>query len=100
MIEQVLSCPTEALGRSKSTSIPWPNLSFFENSDRNRLVPKSFGFLPFWGNSGPVLGWKLTFFGHCTCMYKLKGFNKALIVMYAYIVGSRPAIKTRFIKVK
>ncbi len=26
---------------------------------------KSFGFLSFWGNSGPVLGRKLTFWGHC-----------------------------------
>ena len=25
------------------------------------LVPKSFGFLSFWGNSGPLLGRKLTF---------------------------------------
>ncbi len=36
-----------------------------ENSDRNRLVPKSFGFLSFWGNSGPISGRKLTFFYHC-----------------------------------
>ena len=33
------------------------------NSIRNRLVPKRFGFSSFWGNSGPVLGRKLTFFG-------------------------------------
>ena len=26
------------------------------------LVPKSFGFLSFWGNSGPLSGRKLTFF--------------------------------------
>ena len=31
----------------------------------NRLVPKCFGFLSFWGNSGPALGRKLTFFDHC-----------------------------------
>ena len=30
-----------------------------------QLVPKSFGFLSFWGNSGPVSGQKLTFCDHC-----------------------------------
>ncbi len=36
-----------------------------KNSSRNRLVPKSFDFLPFWGNSGPVSGQKVSFFDHC-----------------------------------
>ncbi len=31
----------------------------------NRLVPKCFGFLSFWGNSGLVSGPKLTFCEHC-----------------------------------
>ncbi len=35
------------------------------NSDRKRLVPTSFGFLSYWGNPGPVLGQKVSFFDHC-----------------------------------
>ena len=37
----------------------------FENSYRDRLVPKILGFLSFWGNPGPVSGRKLTFCEHC-----------------------------------
>ena len=36
-------------------------LHYIENSNRNRLVPKSFGFLSFGGNSGTLSGRKLTF---------------------------------------
>ncbi len=34
----------------------------------NRLVPKSFGFSSFWGNSGPLSGQKLIYFAHCIRM--------------------------------
>ncbi len=59
-----------------------PNL--FENSYRDRLIPKILGFFSFWGNSGPVSGRKLTFFDHCTF-----DENHALVMKITMVI--RPA---------
>ena len=52
-------------GQKKKVSAPTGKILFSylcgTNSARHTLMSKGFGFLSFWGNSGPVSGWKLTF---------------------------------------
>ncbi len=57
------------------------NTSILLSKSWYTMVPKRFGFLPFWGNSGPVSGQKLTFFAHCKSHTELLIIASAIILL-------------------